>query len=69
MTFEEFYADAVGRGMNAEHRPAMLTAWDAALCAAQMECFEQGRIKPADTIARVLSDLHSWVKPTTEKLS
>lgn len=60
MTFEEYYADALGRGENPTHRAAMKCAWDAALCAAQMECFEQGRLKPADTIAATLSELHSW---------
>lgn len=65
MTFEEFFADAVGRGMNADHRPAMLCAWDAALCAAAMASREQGRLKDALAIAAGISDLHSWCKPIT----
>ena len=65
MTFEQFFADAVSRGMNPAHRPAMVTAWDAALCAAAQGCREQGALKPALQMAAAISDLHSWAKPAT----
>ena len=65
MTFEQYFADAVGRGMNPDHRPAMLCAWDAALCSAAMASREQGRLKDSLAIAAAISDLHSWVKPSS----
>lgn len=69
MNFEQYFADAVGRGMNPEHRPAMLCAWDAALCAASLACRDQGRLKDSLTMAAEISNLHSWVTPTTEAIS
>lgn len=68
MTFEQFFADACDRGMNPAHRPAMLCAWDAALCAAAQGCRVQGTLKPALAMAEAISDLHSWVKPAATTL-
>jgi hypothetical protein len=66
VTFEEYYTDAIGWGMNPAHRPAMLCAWDAALCAAADASRHRGTLKPALEIAAGISDLHSWVKPKAE---
>ena len=63
MTFEEFFSDAIGRGMDAAHRPAMLCAWDAALCAATQACRVKGKLKEPLAMAAAISDLHSWVRP------
>lgn len=68
MTFEEFFTDAIGRGMNPAHRPAMLCAWDAALCAVADASRHRGKLKDALTISAAISNLHSWVKPTASLL-
>jgi hypothetical protein len=67
MTFEEFWADCEKRGIECTEtrRTMAVMAWDAALCSAQLAAFERGKIRPADEIAQALSNLHTWVKPTT----
>lgn len=70
MTFEEFFTNAVERGMNPTHRPAMLCAWDAAVCAAQQGCQVRGKLKTNEEIYEMISEMHSWVKkPETQTLS
>jgi hypothetical protein len=70
MTFEEFWADYEKRGIEyTETRRTMaVMAWDAALCSAQCASFEQGKIRSANEITATLSNLHTWVKPTTSLL-
>jgi len=43
-------------------------AWDAALCAAQHDSRERGKLKDAEAISAAISDLHTWsTKPERRK--
>ena len=65
MSFDEFFANAAALGMPADEssRAMALSAWDAALCAAQDAAFAHGKMQDAATITAALSQLHSWIKP------
>ena len=67
MNFEEFWANASALGMPADEssRALAMSAWDAALCAAQAQNFDSaGKMRSALEITDTLSRLHSWNKPT-----
>ncbi len=65
MSFEEFLANAAALGMPASDasRAMAISAWDAALCAAQDAAFSHGKMQSAETITAALSTLHTWNKP------
>ena len=62
MSFEEFWADMVGRGTpdHAVNRTLVMAAWDAALCAATAGAFDAGKLRPAGEMMRGISALHTW---------
>jgi hypothetical protein len=65
MSFEEFWVSSAALGMPADDasRAMAVSAWDAALCAAQDAAFAHGKMQSAETITAALSQLHSWSKP------
>jgi hypothetical protein len=72
MTFEQYWnreKSAVLAGMPSGcptpetmemARDAALSAWDAAICAAQAALFEHGKPRPHSEICTSLSSLHTW---------
>lgn len=67
MNFADFWAKATELGMPADvsHRNLAMSAWDAALCAAQEQNFDAtGKLRPSLEMADTLSRLHSWNQPT-----
>ena len=68
MSFEEFWAEMVGRGTpdRAVERTLAMAAWDAALCAATAAAFDAGRLRDSGDVLRGVTDLHSWVKAGEE---
>ena len=64
MSFEEYWQEMVGRGTadNAENRTLVMSAWDAALCAATARAFDAGKLRLPGEVLRGISSLHTWAK-------